>query len=185
MTGKWAMSMAMVSGALAGCGGGSNEAVDSGGDTGVLDPCVGSVLADDFVVDPTPGDVGDPESWGSFPPDAVVATTYLRLDPEGMARFGEVVGPVIGELMAGPEGLMGASTGQSMRCGVARTLTVWASEEAMMQFVVGEAHSAAMAATGEVSRGGSITTTWSASELGQVDWASAAAGLADHDGPVY
>jgi len=172
--------------ALAACTGGDADGDGPTADTGTpLDPCVASVLADDFVVDPTPGDVGDPASWPAFPSDAIVATTYLRLAPEGLERFQEVVGPVIGELMGAPEGLMAMSTGGSEACGVVRTLTVWESEEAMMGFVTGEAHAAAMAATGEVSRGGSVTLTQLAGDVERVDWSNAADSLANHDGPIY
>ncbi len=142
-------------------------------------------MEDDFVVDPTPYDVGDPASWGDFPGDAVVATTYLRLNPDNLDVFGQVVGPVIGALTAPAPGLLAMSTGQSEGCGVARTLTVWESEAAMMAFVTGPAHSAAMEATTDVSRGGSVTMTWRRDEVAAVDWNVVVPGLADHDGPVY
>ena len=112
----------MVMGALAACAGGDTPsdsgAVDSA-EPIAADPCVAEGLAEDFALDETPYDVGDPATWADFPPNAVVATTYLRLNPDNLDIFGEVVGPVIGELMGAPPGLMAMSTGQSATCGVA------------------------------------------------------------------
>ena len=122
----------------------------------------------------------------SVPEGAIITTTYLqlRVDEAGQRRFGELVGPVIGQLMATP-GMIAVSLTNSRECGVARTLTVWQDEESMLAFVASDAHTAAMVGTAEVSRGGSITTHWIASGPDDASWARAAERLADHDGPVY
>jgi hypothetical protein len=143
--------------------------------------CVATDLGDDFQWDPQ---FGDADTWGPFPEGAVVATTFLRLDPGGTQRFGEVIEPVIGDLMA-QGGLMGIALGESVSCGVVRTLTVWQDEAAMMGFVMGEAHANAVRFIGEISRGGSITDHWPIEELTDASWDAVAAKLADHSGPVY
>ncbi len=152
------------------------------------DPCVAVELAADAMIEPGLGEAGDPANWPALPPDAIVASTYLRL-PEGAdarAVFDdELMPPILGELMAPAEGLMGVSTTGSASCNTVRTLTVWASEDAMMQFVTSEAHLAAMGRTAEVSRGGSITSHWSVGEFDQILWETVVPRFAEHDGPVY
>jgi heme-degrading monooxygenase HmoA len=95
------------------------------------------------------------------------------------------MGPISDELMAPADGLMGLSFTISSECAAVRTLSVWESEEAMMRFVTGPAHAAAIQATGDVSRGGSITMTFEASEFEAINWENVVPALADHDGPVY
>jgi hypothetical protein len=101
-----------------------------------------------------------------------------------MQRYGEVIEPVIGDLLA-QGGLVGIALGESVSCGVVRTLTVWQDEAAMMGFVMGEAHANAIRYTGEISRGGSITDHWPIEDLAEASWDEVAARLADHSGPVY
>jgi heme-degrading monooxygenase HmoA len=148
--------------------------------------CVAETLEEDSVAVAGVGAQDGPPAWGELPPDAVVAMTYLRLQdtPEAAARFEQVSGPVNEALMASP-GLMGVSIRISASCNTARTMTVWASEEAMMGFVMGEAHVAAIQSTPEVSRGGSITSTWRLGDLEQVAFDAVAEGFVAHDGPVY
>ena len=148
--------------------------------------CVAEVLEEDSIVFAGVGAADGPPAWGELPPDAIVAMTYLRLKdtPEAGQRFQEVSGPVSAALQSSP-GLMGISIRQSASCNTARTMTVWASEEAMMGFVTGEAHLAAMQATSEVSRGGSITSTWRLGDLDEVEFAAVAEGFVAHDGPIY
>ncbi|MEN0060684.1 MAG: hypothetical protein AAGA48_00970 [Myxococcota bacterium] len=159
----------------------STEPVDPAEMPVDADPCKATELAGDFgLFDEANG----PSTW-DVPSDAIVASTYLRLNPDNLDVFDTYSGPVIGDLLSGRAGLLYLATGQSMECGVARTLTVWESEEAMMDFVVGKAHIAAIGVTDQVSRGGSITDMWVASELPSVDFAGVAEAFADHDGPVY
>lgn len=146
--------------------------------------CRPDVLEDDFVL-LVPGPAGDPTTWPALPPDAVVSSTYLQIrdTPEARAAFDEASGPVFAEISAPASGLMGASTGSSVSCGTARTLTAWATEADMMAFVTGPAHAAAIPRISEISRGGSITWSWTRAELDGVDWGTVAAALAAYDGP--
>lgn len=145
------------------------------------DPCQASELAEDFALD---NPAADPALW-DVPSDAIVAGTYLRLNPDNLGVFQQAAGPVIEDLLSGREGLLFFSTGNSQTCNIARTLTVWESETAMMDFVVGDAHLGAIEVTSQVSRGGSITDMFTVSELSSVDFAGIAIAFADHDGPVY
>jgi hypothetical protein len=116
----------------------------------------------------------------------VVSTTYLRLPlrRSAVARFSELSAPKEDELRANP-GLVRATTRVSGSCNTARTLSVWKSEADMYRFVGSPAHARAMAAVAEVSRGGSVTTHWDASEA-DATWQVATRKLAeDTDGPVY
>lgn len=151
------------------------------------DPCQGAIMEDDFQVSQDMGPQGDPANWPAFPPGAIVSTTYLKMKdtPEAQAAFGESVGPIQAEFMAGMPGLMGLSFAGSESCGTARTLSVWATEEDMMNFVTGPAHSAAIGRIGEISRGGSLTMSWTAEELGVVSWEGVVGALAAHGGPAY
>ena len=56
---------------------------------------------------------------------------------------------------------------------------VWADEAAMMGFVVGPAHAAAMARTSDISRGGEQTDHWRVDALPAVGWAEVIAALPD------
>lgn len=116
----------------------------------------------------------------------VVSTTYLRLPlrRSAVARFSELSVPMEDELRANT-GLVRATTRVSGSCNTARTLSVWKSEADMYRFVGSPAHARAMAAVAEVSRGGSVTTHWNASEA-EATWQVATRKLAeDTDGPVY
>ena len=144
--------------------------------------CQAVNLQPDFALIP---DLGDPADWPELPPDAIVASTFLRLDPDGMARFEELNVPITEALSAPAPGLMGLSIGFSESCGTTRTLSVWATEADLMRFVSGPAHSAALADVGTVSRGGSITDSWRVSELEAVRWEAVAAAFAEHTGPAY
>ncbi len=120
------------------------------------------------------------------PGQYLITTTYLRLplSKKAMARFSELAAPMEAELRTN-KGLVRVTTRVSTSCNTARTMTVWKSEADMMTFVTGPAHAKAMAATPEVSRGGSITTHWMDSEAGAT-WEKAAQSLAaDNDGPIY
>lgn len=123
---------------------------------------------------------------GALPPGRYVfSTTYLRLRPEPAAqqRFGALMEPIMADLMARP-GLLAVALGVSAQCGTARTFTVWQDEVAMLDFVTGEAHGAAVAAVGEVSRGGSLVTHWLGEE-DDADWSVAARRAAADEGPFY
>jgi hypothetical protein len=61
---------------------------------------------------------------------------------------------------------------------------VWRDDAAMLEFVIGDAHSTAMQAVSELSRGGSVVTHWSGDEK-TAAWKSASEHLARDDGPEY
>ena len=105
----------------------------------------------------------------------------MKSDKQG--RFQELVEPIATDL-ASRDGLVGLSTGGSPGCGTARTLAVWRDDAAMFAFVTGEAHSAAMAAIDELSRGGSVVTHWLGDQT-SATWENAAEQLAAEDGPTY
>jgi len=149
--------------------------------------CEAETLEEDSIVVAGVGAQDGPPAFGQLPPGAMVASTYLRIqDTEEAAQvFDELNGPIIAELSAPAPGLMGLSIRISPACNTARTITVWESEEAMMQFVTGPAHSAAMMRTHEVSRGGSITDVWQVGSLPELDWAPVIDGFKNHEGPVY
>jgi hypothetical protein len=115
----------------------------------------------------------------------MLSTTYLELrqEPDAQRRFGELMGPIMADLMK-REGLVAVALGTSQECGTARTLSIWRDDVAMMSFVVGDAHSAAMAAVREVSRGGSLVTHWLGDQR-DATWATAAQRAGDENGPFY
>ncbi|MCA2976988.1 MAG: hypothetical protein INH41_07560 [Myxococcaceae bacterium] len=116
----------------------------------------------------------------------VVGTTYLRLPLSRRAvdRFRQLSQAMEADLRANP-GLLRVVTRTAGSCNTARTLSVWKTEADMYRFVGSASHARAMAAVGEVSRGGSVTTHWNASET-EATWEIATRKLAeDNDGPVY
>ncbi|MDX2014902.1 MAG: hypothetical protein SFW67_32195 [Myxococcaceae bacterium] len=133
------------------------------------------------------GDGRDSALLAALPPGTyVVSTTYLRLplSQRAVQRFQELAVPMDDELRANP-GLVRATTRIAGSCNTARTLTVWKTEADMYRFVGSPAHARAMAAVSEVSRGGSVTTHWNATEA-EATWQVATQKLAeDNDGPVY
>jgi heme-degrading monooxygenase HmoA len=124
-----------------------------------------------------------------MPPPAegyVVSSTFLRLRPgdEAGRRFSELFGPIATQLETQP-GLEALQLATSPGCGTARTLSVWASPEAMYDFVVSDAHYAAVKAVSEVSRGGSVVVHWTAQTVEQASWDEATKRLTAAKGPFY
>lgn len=125
-------------------------------------------------------------SFGVLKPGRyVLSTTYLRLIDSAAAgsKFWEVMIPVYEDL-GKRDGLVALSLGLSFECNSARTLSVWRDDAAMMEFVTGAAHSAAAAAGGELSRGGSVVTHWTGDQT-QATWKGAAQRLAEYNGPIF
>lgn len=110
----------------------------------------------------------------------LVATTYLALRPDKVARALELGGPVVQSLF-GMQGFVAFSTTQSSSCSTLRTLTIWQREEDMLTFVTSPAHVAAMSEVSELSRGGSSTVAWEGSEK-DATWERAADYLAAETG---
>jgi hypothetical protein len=137
-------------------GGGDSSAAASSsgpGDTGGVDssstgsaPVDVDMLAacpeDDLMVQEFMGPAFDPETGelvAPLPVPHVVATTVGWPEVENWEALQGYTNNVVGDVFQ-REGLLGASFGMSAACGSARTITLWADEASMMQFVVGDAH---------------------------------------------
>jgi hypothetical protein len=124
-------------------------------------------------------------SGGALKPGQyVLSTTYLRLKNTDSvtSKFWELIGP-INEDLGKREGLIALSLGLSLECNSARTLSVWRDDVAMMEFVAGSAHTTAVAATSQLSRGGGVVIHWTGDET-QATWKVAAQKLAEYNGPT-
>jgi hypothetical protein len=148
------------------------------------DGCTRGELEADFKGAPVPlavGPLGDPPPQGY-----VVSSTYLRLrhDETAKSRFRELNGPILADVLSRP-GLLALEFAIDEKCNTARTKSVWASTEAMYEFVGGEAHSHAMQSVDELSRGGSAVTHWTAKTLAETSWDEAAIRLRGDGGPIY
>jgi len=102
----------------------------------------------DLAVSPFAGPGFDPDTGellAPLQPPYIVATTigWPKPEPQYFEELGMHSEAVVGEIFAN-EGLIGASFGGSEACGNARTLSIWADEEALMDFVFSGAHLAAM-----------------------------------------
>lgn len=116
----------------------------------------------------------------------VVSSTYLAMKPDPVAQmaFGEVIGPIVPDLFGNP-GVVAVQLGTSNACASARTLTVWQDEAAMMTFVTGDAHMAAIGRVGEISRGTSVVTQWSGAAVADITWDEALVHVMADEGPFY
>lgn len=102
---------------------------------------------DDLGVEPWRGAAFDPETGelvAPLPVPHIVATTVGWPKSEDFDMLEGYTTSVVGDVFQRP-GLLGATFGFSQSCGSARTLTLWADEASMMEFVVGDAHSDAIA----------------------------------------
>lgn len=131
--------------------------------------CQESDFEDDFPLggpgfDPEVGIIGEPQET------YLVATTQIYIRPEKRPEFMQAAGAVL-QTLGEAEGMVAFGIGSSEACGDSRTLSVWASEEAMMAFVAGDAHAAAMLQAQDLSIQGR-TTHWevTAEELEELDW---------------
>lgn len=172
------------SGGASATDGGSAPDVARGTDSGTpFGDCSRGTLEQDFAAAPLAGAgvVDGKLRAGNY----VISATYLQLRQEAAAqqRFGELMGPILAELQTRP-GLVAISLGTSSRCGVARTLSVWEDDIAMLGFVASKAHGAAVSSVNQVSRGGSLVTHW-AGDSTQATWSAAAEQAAKDDGPFY
>ena len=113
----------------------------------------------------------------------VASTTWVFIKPDQQERFFQVAGAVI-ESASQLDGLVGMSLAGSDKCGSARTLTVWRSEQAMMDFVVSDAHAAAMAQGPDLVLNGVVTHWNVGSDNVPPSWDEAQA-EADLAAPVY
>ena len=113
----------------------------------------------------------------ALPETYVVATTAGWPIPteEHTGKFDEHMGPIVEELPT-HEGLLGVTMGGSDVCGSARTLSLWRDEAALMGFVFGDAHTAAMGITYTSMRGWE-TTHWNETSAEAPSWMDAKAKL--------
>lgn len=125
--------------------------------------------------DPMTGFVGTPQS------SYVVHATQIYLRPEHYDEFYGLAGKVVAQL-ASTEGLVAFTIGSDDACGVARTMGVWSSEEALYAFVGSGAHAEAMAKTSALTFTGR-TTHWDATpeDVEALTWDVARAKLEDVD----
>ena len=86
--------------------------------------CTRGLLEPDFRAGPLqgPGVVDGALAAGEY----VLSTTYLELrqEPESQRKFGELMGPIMADLMK-REGVVAIALGTSEQCGSARTLSIW------------------------------------------------------------
>jgi len=117
-----------------------------------------SCVEDDFQAEPLAGAGYNPEQGlvGPQQDTYIASTTFLILKPDQGARFQELAG-AIGVDLQTREGLIAVAFGQSEKCGTVRTMAVWASEQAMGDFVLGDAHLAAMGEASVVGENGAVT----------------------------
>jgi hypothetical protein len=163
---------------------GSSE--DEAGEGEPADGCTRGELESDIQYVPitlpgSPGPLANPPAEGY-----VVSSTYLRLkhDEAAKGRFRTLNGPIQADLLA-RSGLVALEFAIEAQCNTARTKSVWTSTEAMYDFVASEAHGAAVQSIGELSRGGSVVTHWTAKTLDETTWDEATARLKGDKGPVY
>lgn len=116
---------------------------------------------------------------GTLQAGYVLHTTQIYIKPEMAQTFGELAMAISGEA-AQTEGLIAFSVGSDNGCGVARTMGIWASEEAMYKLVTSEAHAKAMGMTTDLSYTGRVTH-WNATadEANAYTWEVARAKIAD------
>ena len=90
----------------------------------------------------------------------LASTTAIAIKPDEASgkRFFELTVPIIGQLTQ-MEGVVGWEVALSDKCGYGRTITVWRNEEAMMGFVMSDAHVAAMSESASVSTA-AVVTSW-------------------------
>ncbi len=86
----------------------------------------------------------------------VAHTTQIYVRPDGEDEFFQRSGELFGVLAETP-GLVAWTVGTSETCGVARTMGIWESEEALYAFVAGDVHAQAMARTTALSFTGKTT----------------------------
>lgn len=141
-----------------------------------------SCVEDDFQASPLAGAGYNPEQGlvGPQQDTYIASTTFIILDPDQTARFNELAGAIAADLQT-REGLIAVSLGGSQKCGIARTMAVWASEEAMGAFVIGEAHAAAMAETSVVGLNGAVTHWEVAADEIPMSWDLARSKIAETD----
>ena len=123
---------------------------------------------------------------GALADSYVLHTTQIYLRPEGAATFFDLTLAILDDAVANP-GLIAFSVGTDDACGVARTMGIWASEEAMYAFVTRKPHLDAMAVTTELTFTGRVTHwTATADEANAYTWEVAREKISDVEpSPIY
>jgi hypothetical protein len=161
----------VISLALVACGEDSAPTVDAGGagDAG-NELCRAGVMEPDANVLPFAGPgVAAGGVLMPFTGEVNVSTTYVRINPDARMRFQDLSGAVIADAQSRP-GLVALGLEISAGCSTARTLSVWESTEAMLQFVVAPAHAQAMMEATDVSLAGSTVVHWTTSDVAEASW---------------
>jgi len=126
-------------------------------------------------LDPETGLIGEPQ------PTYVISTTQLVVPRDKRSEFGELVADIFTDIQS-REGLVAQSFASDDDCNHQRTLTVWASEDAMYDFVFSEAHTKAMNRTLRISDAGRVTSwTATAGEVEAMTWDQAVSRMAEVD----
>ncbi|WP_438037825.1 antibiotic biosynthesis monooxygenase family protein [Sorangium sp. So ce128] len=150
----------------AGCGSDSGaKAADA-----PLPECTGGVLEADLEMDTLSGPGVDPATGKLRPPPEgssyAVSATYgvTRPGDAVMERYVPIFEAIHAQLASQP-GLLAIQLGGSPSCGSGRTLAVWASTEAMYEFVMSPAHLAGVDAADELLEPGYVVTHWETAEI--------------------
>ena len=163
--------------ALMGCG---SEDESANGENNTEVESFARCAEEDLALSPFAGPGYDPDLGliGPARDTYVASSTWAVLGTGARPQFDQYAQPIVDVLPTQP-GLVGFSWGLSAKCNRGRTLTVWESEQALMDFVVGDAHGAAMLHAGEIMIGAAVTH-W---EVQEVDvpllWEAAHAKLAE------
>lgn len=179
-----------TAGTTAGASTSTDPTSSTGGSTTGFDPSqLYDCKEEMFGAAPFAGPLWDAEKGGIQGPlqaNYVLHTTQIYVRPESGEEFG-MLAQAVGEEAAKIDGLIAFSVGSDNGCGVARTMGIWASEEAMYKLVMSEAHAKAMAATLDVSFTGRVTHwTATAAEANAYTWDVARAKIADvAPSPLY
>ncbi|WP_437806967.1 antibiotic biosynthesis monooxygenase family protein [Sorangium sp. So ce1078] len=127
--------------------------------------CTGGVLEADLQAEPLSGPGVDPATGKLRPPPEgssyTVSATYgiPRPGDAVMEKYVQYFGAIQAQLASQP-GLLALQLGQAPSCGSGRTLAVWSSAEAMYEFVMSDAHLAAMDAVNELVQPNYAVTHW-------------------------
>ncbi|WP_441292794.1 antibiotic biosynthesis monooxygenase family protein [Sorangium sp. KYC3313] len=154
-----------------------------------LTACTGGVLEADLEASPLSGPGVDPETGKLRPPPEgssyAVSATYgvPRSGDAVMQRYVQIFGAVQAELASQP-GLLAIQLGQSSSCGSGRTLAVWASTDAMYEFVMGPAHLAAIDAADELLEPTYVVTHWETAETDGITLADSVRRIQALDAPA-
>lgn len=161
----------------------ASQVVESDAGNDLFPGCSRGTMEDDFQAAPL---MGPGVQNGVLPKgEYLISTTYLQLrqDATAQSKFNDLMQPLVADLMTRSD-LVAVSLGTSASCGTARTLSVWRDDAAMMGFVAGPAHRAAMSSVREISRGGSMVTSWLGNE-GDATWKVSAEHAGQDDGPQF